>query len=389
MPKWREVIAAGGNATTNMDAVWDSMEIPSPLPEFVVRLDDPTGPYWAKHYLKGDIGITNDGRQINHVDPKYSATEADNIARAKFYKYLQALRQSFQGLTFLGELKETLHMLRRPAAALWDKNLGYLSALSKRKRRDPKNWLKTAGGLWLEHSFGWAPLLNDCKDAYQAYESLVKPNEQTTQYLKAKGKYAIDRTNDGTFVGLLGPGAMYYAQGSRYLENTNVSLREEHQVRYIGAVKSLTRATQWDNMELFGFTPENFIPTAWELLPWSFLVDYFTNIGDILSCAITKTNNVSFVNKTTIRTTVCNYSVEPVKGLKPAPFTASSWKITYEECPRYTWSTRRRVINRQPNSGISLPTLQLSFDLRDRQLGNIAALLSQANALHKQRRRLP
>jgi hypothetical protein len=389
MPKWREVIASGGNATTNMDAVWDSMEIPPPLPEFKIRLDDPTGPYWAEHYMRGDIGLVNDARFIQHVDPKYSATEADNIARAKFFKYLQALRQSFQGLTFLGELKETLHMLRRPAAALWDKNLGYLSALSKAKRRDPRNFLRTAGGLWLEQAFGWTPLLNDCKDAYQAYEKLVKPNEEITQYLKAKGKFSKDRTGDGTLVGLLGQGAVYYAQQSRWLENVNVSLAEEHQVRYIGAVRSKVKATQWDNMELFGFTAENFIPTAWELLPWSFLVDYFTNIGDILSCAITHTNDVKFVNKTTIRTTVLNYSVKVVPGLKPAPFSGASWKITYEECPSYTWSSRRRVINRQPNSGISLPTLQLSFDLRDKQLGNIAALLTQANALHKQRRRLP
>jgi hypothetical protein len=34
---------------------------------------------------------------------------------------------------------------------------------------------------------------------------------------------------------------------------------------------------------LLGFRWEDFIPTVWELIPYSFLVDYFTNIGDVLS----------------------------------------------------------------------------------------------------------
>lgn len=35
----------------------------------------------------------------------------------------------------------------------------------------------------------------------------------------------------------------------------------------------------------FGFTLSDIAPTAWELIPWSFLIDYFTNVGSIIDAA--------------------------------------------------------------------------------------------------------
>jgi hypothetical protein len=35
-----------------------------------------------------------------------------------------------------------------------------------------------------------------------------------------------------------------------------------------------------------GFSWESFVPTVWELVPYSFILDYFTNIGDVLSAGL-------------------------------------------------------------------------------------------------------
>jgi len=173
LAKWKEIVAAGGNATTGLTAQWDTFDSGQPVKDCTVNLHSTLDGSTATHTMSGMVGVMNTDHSFTMYGPSLPVTETDNAARAKFYGKLYALRTSLQGGVVLGELRETLHMLKRPAAALWDKNFGYLSALRKAKRRDPKHWLKTAGGLWLEQSFGWQPLINDCKDAYKAYEKLV------------------------------------------------------------------------------------------------------------------------------------------------------------------------------------------------------------------------
>jgi len=332
--------------------------------------------------MSGMVGVMNTDHSFTMYGPSLPVTETDNAARAKFYGKLYALRTSLQGGVVLGELRETLHMLKRPAAALWDKNFGYLSALRKAKRRDPKHWLKTAGGLWLEQSFGWQPLINDCKDAYKAYEKLVGPNLEETIPISAGAVRLYDQSSS-QLVSQHRAGWLFSVNQSQQWQTDAGRLLEQHKVRYKGAVRCLTRATQWDNLELFGFDAGSFVPTAWELLPWSFLVDYFTNIGDLLTAFVTKTSNVAWVNRSTLKTAYFAGQVSH-RRIKPAGFDASWWVLDRADESSYNWSATRKTVSRAADVGIPMPNLQFNFDLSDRQLGNVAALLSQFNGLHRQ-----
>jgi hypothetical protein len=385
MPKWREVIRESGNATTSLSATWDTFNSSRPIKACKLSMLSTFDGNTAEHTVDGDVGISNStNNSISAFDPNRPVTETDNASRAKFYQKIYEARTLFQGQTFVGELKEALHMLRRPAAALWDKNLGYLSALRKSKRRDPKHWLKTAGGLWLEQAFGWKPLIKDCQDAYKAYEALVKPNSVEVIPLSAGAVRLYDRSNE--LLPGQRPGDALNVNLTQIWNISSARLLEQHKVRYKGAMKAQVRATQWDNLELFGFNAENFIPTAWELTPWSFLIDYFTNIGDLLQCAVTKTQDVTWVNKTvlkeTFHSTSCYHS-----GDKPAGFSGGQWIVTGYDKSTYAWQTRRKLVTRTPDVGLEMPSFQVNFDLSDGQLGNIAALLSQFNSLHRQGRR--
>lgn len=379
LPKWHTVIVNGGNATTAMSAVLDSIDDSGPV--LCVLKCRRTSGETLEHTVKGDAALTNNGRSLGSIDPSKPSTAADNLAKARFYKKLYSASTKFQGLTFVGELREALHMLRRPARALWDSNLGYLSALGKRKRGSPKHWTKTISGLWLEHSFGWTPLINDCKDAVKAYEELVRPNPKPV-VVSGGGRWEFDRTGElDTF---RRDGYSLNVENAQIWSQDQCRLREEHIVRYKGAVRAQVEAPHWRGWDLFGFTPQNLIPTAWELLPWSFLVDYFTNIGDILQASVTSTRNLTYVNRTEIRKTRYTGRMFHTKSL-PVGFTAPAWSVTSADSQDQTWDLRRKLVNRSANSGISLPTLQLSASLSDGQLFNVAALLGQARALHPQR----
>jgi len=144
--------------------------------------------------------------------------------------------------------------------------------------------------------------------------------------------------------------------------------------------------TPFDNWNLFGFQPSEFLPTAWELLPWSFLADYFSNIGDCLTAWSTVTDKVevAYINRTIVQKTVFHGAcVEDVAGTDSRN---SGWKRTLGIVTGGSSDTTRKVVQRGIGQGNPpLPTFQLNTNLGAGQLANIAALLGQANALHGQR----
>jgi len=374
LPKWKEIIADGGNATTGMDAIWDTVNS-----EQITWSLDYTNPDGSGYmHVQGDPGLCDTDITRTPKQPTMDISDADNAARARFYKALRKQQVAFSGPTFLGELRETMHMLRRPASALWSKNLGYLDALGKAKRASPKHWTKSISGLWLEFSFGWTPLINDVKDAAKAYSTLV--NDKRGKVLSAGAVREADLSSSlSGFDNTNGIPRPPIAGGPTCDKSAN--LYNKTTVRYKGALVSRVQATQWGDWKLFGFTPSEFIPTAWELLPWSFVVDYFTNIGDILTSAVTSAADIAFVNKTVIRNSLYEGSIIP--NWKT---TKSNLSVTSGEGiggPAY-YSFTRKTVSRSPGTGVPLPTFSLDLGLSSGQLWNLAALLGQASGLHPQ-----
>jgi hypothetical protein len=50
--------------------------------------------------------------------------------------------------------------------------------------------------------------------------------------------------------------------------------------------------------DLLQLTPKDFLPTAWDLLPFSFIADYFANIGDIINAVSLLGTNYVFTCRT-------------------------------------------------------------------------------------------
>lgn len=275
------------------------------------------------------------------------------------------------GPTFLGELRETVSMIKSPLKSLRLKT-GLFTDLhmrilrdkqNKGKRFKPESWTKVLTDTYLEWTFGAAPLISDIGAIVDLY--LEKKNAAFTNGLKRLSFRYSDTYNT-----VSSPGFIPGWAGTGITVPTTLVEHARSSVQYVVWIdQSLIYAdSQMDWLaNASKFRLDEIIPTAWELMPWSFLIDYFTNIGDVLGCTFDYNRNVAFA-KVTSMDTVTRFHVpgEP-KSAEPKiyfPFEFVPWEYTSQ----YT-QVQRSAISRLgfPQLDVQLPSLG--------QLTNIAALM--------------
>jgi hypothetical protein len=83
-----------------------------------------------------------------------------------------------------------------------------------------------------------------------------------------------------------------------WLFRWDVSTFERQSVLVYGAVRLKMGELPYQWAEEFGFEPKDFAPAIWEGIPYSFLVDYFTNVGEIVNALSFPQSDVAWVART-------------------------------------------------------------------------------------------
>lgn len=136
-------------------------------------------------------------------------------------------------------------------------------------RLSKRDLAKSFGDNWLEYHFGWEPLV---KDIYNSIDLLSKG--PPSGVFKGRGVLSKSYTMyDGSYANPLKPWQWF---GS-YLYRKEVQVRSSTRIQAIVVV---------DNENLFlasqlGLT--NPAAVLWEVVPFSFVVDWFANVGDYIS----------------------------------------------------------------------------------------------------------
>lgn len=340
-------------------------------------------------------GVSSDCVPISGAlaQPSLQTQKADAIATGKWFRKLRELRQAWQSGVFLGELGQFRRMLRNPAKALFDSaKRDYLNQLEKHReriyrrykapQRRREEWAKAISGTYLEWVYGLNPTISDLEDASSAYQR-ISANEPIRRHVfnsvGVDGALIREMVTTGYF-----PGHTSVPYKGRQV--TRELLKVKYRTLYRREVSDLGPYTRFvEAQELLGLTLRDFIPTAWNLLPWSFLVDYFANVSQILEAYMTVTEDVRWVNKT-IRRVV---ALEALSQMDHASIQSY-----------YTRPNRYRYISSSGSNDCSLliqrvrfdrsadapayPALEFELPGKPQRWLNMAALFHQANNLSHQ-----
>jgi hypothetical protein len=189
-----------------------------------------------------------------------------------------AKNYELQGVTFLAELHRSRDLLRKPVEALasdatkWaEKTAKYTSKL----KRDPKQLLKVVSDRYLEGQFGWRPLMGDIQDiASIVRKSSDTKRSESTHHQHRELTSSPVREVVSTFGSVPNiPGLRVSHSIKRY---ASVS------IKYSAAVRMVEQTELEKRLGSIGFLPSQLPGELWELARFSFIMDYFYNIQNVL-----------------------------------------------------------------------------------------------------------
>lgn len=305
-----------------------------------------------------------------------SSASATNLALSKLAQNIYEAHTAFQGSTFIGELRESLRMLRSPAKTLRQKLPGLLNAYGKNVKRGTKRREanRIVNDTYLEWTFGVRPLINDVSSAHALLSNLIQSEALHRDVtLRGTGKSSVQLASTQQSIGATAP----FILGTRITS-------QEARVRFLAGYRLNNNSFQQTPAKVLGLSPENWIPTAWELLPWSFVVDYFTNIGDIVTALANVTTTPRWIIKTTKRAHVRQTSFKGVQQYAFSPTGLYSGRAVDTNVQRGNLRHARQKIVRELYDGKGLvPSLEFEIPGLGMKWLNIAAL---GNALFSRRK---
>jgi hypothetical protein len=314
---WRDLLQRGDDATTSLSGTRVDARF---TPGYLKVSQPKTGNAFGINFY--EVSGTH---LVNFVVPSgdpstIDSAKADNLALGKFARRITDINNAIKGGIVLGELAQTLHTIRNPARGLrrlvddWGYTAKRIRASRTSGVRSLPYRIKTIrenlADAWLEAQYGWRPLMSDIQAGFLALHQYKLGQVGKTKRITAHGTTEANsqETTDGN-----GESIAIWRVGTVSVEHCEVIYR--------GAMRLEARDPRTLDSEHLGFNLGSFIPTAWELAPWSFLIDYFSNIGDVVNGWSTLFTRLAWCNRTVRKerrvTSVSRSSIELVRKTFP------------------------------------------------------------------------
>lgn len=289
-----------------------------------------------------------------------------DVRQLKFLAGTQAAagvaEPTLSGLVELAESRETVGMLKQPIDSFRNKALAAKARVRKDKGLLGKWRGRKVGDFlndaWLSYRYGITPLIFTAQDLLEALGETRMVDRKTS-----RGSATNTHVDEDSYSTGVTP------TSTAYRLNTITTSRE------VTVRAGVIYEQFYDNR--FGLSWNDVPRAGWELLPYSFVVDWFLNLGDVIG-ALTPRAGVRVLGKWTSTSEVVNTVV------------VQDWTGSYTVCPRdavgltpgvYVMSDRRK--ERSPGIHVGIANQRLySAEVGVNRIRDALALLR--NVLHSQ-----
>lgn len=164
-----------------------------------------------------------------------------------------------------------------------------------RRYKDRMAYFKRLGSEYVNVEFGWKPFLKDLQDMYHAYQNL---NKRMAQIVRDNGlpvrrsgqllnEISTDTVSFAVDYSVYPQPQAWGADISGTTGTSALTTRTQTRVWFKGRMRyylPFDTSNEWPlnaKLALFGLNPTPSL--LYELMPWSWLIDWFSNLGEVIS----------------------------------------------------------------------------------------------------------
>ncbi|DAD52787.1 TPA_asm: maturation protein [ssRNA phage SRR7976325_3] len=334
----------------------------------ILKGEDASSAYTRRHYTcepglvrMSTNGPFYDGFRVETYYPSplpsvsYDATDVTLDASARLKRKLREFSGHSNQLTNLVELRElpkTIGSVANSASKL-------ITTVLNSKRRGG-NLRKFASDQWLTWSFGVLPTLGAIDDAISSVKSYLERDDHS---IREYGIFQKDWTSSNT-TKTTGPMGSSIRRNSVWYHTLSCKITAGYRFQ-------LLSANNYTMAKHLGFDISSVVPTAWELLPYSWLVDYFTTAGSFIEDSFSASPGTSIYICQTVKYRVIgeeHYS----------PVLDPGWILDNF----YTRPTKFQYVEMTRTPLVNLPRAPLRFKTKEEIASNaVTKLLNLASLL--------
>jgi hypothetical protein len=185
---------------------------------------------------------------------------------------------------FASGFTQTLSMLRRPFRSA----IELVSEIGKSRARRlalkrTLTWTKATMQAWLEYRYGWKPLIMDCDTAIVEAQKLRAKHEFVRSVARA-GRTVTHKESKNYLLTGLGSWTTLSSYGTaEFSGECSVTAGVIYEV-------NTPRSTAERVVTSLGLLPKDVPATVWEIIPFSFVVDWFAGVGNWISANVPNPN---------------------------------------------------------------------------------------------------